>query len=124
MKNYLLFFTCFSFCSCQAPTHIESQFPTGLIRHWVHSFEEDSSDIRVFRPSNFTFPPARGRESFEFLPNGQCIHHPIGPADELVSLPGTWKMIASDRCRMSVKGTTPLDFKIIELSKEKLVVKN
>ena len=124
MKNCLLFLTCLAACGCQAPAQGTAQIPSEMIRHWVHSFEEDASDMRVFRPSDFPFPPARGRESFELLPKGKCIHHPIGPADELVSLPGAWEMIAPDKCRMSVKGTAPVDLKIIELSKEKLVVKN
>jgi hypothetical protein len=124
MKNCIPLLAFFAVACCQTPPQTNPKISAALCRHWVHSFEEDTPGLRIFRPVEFPFPPARGRESIEFLPHGQCLHHPIGPTDLPLSLPGTWKMIARDKCRMSVKGYDPTDFKILELNNEKLVVKN
>jgi hypothetical protein len=38
---------------------------------WMHSFEEDEADVRVYRPQSFAFPPSRRpRESLELGTSG------------------------------------------------------
>ena len=58
--------------------------PRALFRHWVHSREEDSGDIEVYRPDGFAFPPAFGRDGFEMRVDGEFIQDDIGPADGIV----------------------------------------
>lgn len=41
-----------------------------LLGAWSHSHEEDHDDLRVFRHSEYPFPPSRGRLSFELMPDG------------------------------------------------------
>jgi hypothetical protein len=62
-----------------------------LLRRWLHSFEEDTVDIRVYRPSDFHFPPARGRDGFEFKKSGEFIQIDIGPADGIQETRGRWE---------------------------------
>jgi hypothetical protein len=44
-----------------------------IYKHWIHSHEEDTKDQKVYRPSTFEFPPARGRDGFEIRPNGEFV---------------------------------------------------
>ena len=62
-----------------------------LINKWGHSHEEDAEGILVYRPHTYNFPLARGREWFEFKPDGSFIQYDIAPTDGNVTLPGTWK---------------------------------
>jgi len=47
--------------------------PSQIFRRWTHSREEDRADILVYRPKDYPFPPARGREGLEFRKNGEFI---------------------------------------------------
>lgn len=62
-----------------------------LFRRWVHSFEEDTEDVTVYRPFGFEFPPAFARDGFDISRDGRFIRYDIGPADGLVEVPGRWK---------------------------------
>jgi hypothetical protein len=62
--------------------------PPELFGHWIHSHEEDSGDLRVYRPAGYRFPPARGRRGFELRPDGSYVAHGPGPADKPTSRPG------------------------------------
>jgi hypothetical protein len=55
----------------------------ALSGRWMHSFEEDEGDVRVYRPAqSFTFPPSRGgRETLEFGMPGQVVTGMPGPDD-------------------------------------------
>jgi hypothetical protein len=64
----------------------------GLVGHWVHSHEEDSGDLRVFRPRSFQFPPSRGREELELKADGSSVVHSPGPVDVPEETAGTWEL--------------------------------
>lgn len=70
---------------------IPPQEQRTLFRRWLHSFEEDTEDIKVYRPSDFDFPPAFGRDGFEIKENGEFIRIDIGPADGIVEIAGRWE---------------------------------
>ena len=44
-----------------------------LVHKWIHSHEEDSNDIMVFRRSDYPFPPSRGRRKIEFKEDGKFV---------------------------------------------------
>lgn len=46
------------------------ELPESIFRKWGHSFEEDSDGVTVYRPSDFSFPRARGRAGIEFKADG------------------------------------------------------
>jgi hypothetical protein len=52
-----------------------------LYKHWIHSYEEDTKDKKVYRQSMFEFPPSRGRDAFEIKDNGEFILYITGPTD-------------------------------------------
>lgn len=71
---------------------ISITLPSQIYRRWVHSREEDQGDILVYRPSDYPFPPARGREGMEFRENGEFIRYQIGPTDRSLAIPGQWSV--------------------------------
>jgi predicted membrane protein len=66
--------------------------PSQIFRRWTHSREEDRADILVYRPQDYPFPPARGREGLEFRENGEFIRYQIGPTDRSLAVPGRWSI--------------------------------
>jgi hypothetical protein len=64
--------------------------PAAIFKSWVHSHEEDTEDVIVYRPSNYAFPPARGRRGFEFREGGQFIDYGIAPANGTLESVGRW----------------------------------
>lgn len=62
----------------------------ALFRHWVHSFEEDTAAARVFRPSDFDFPLARGRSGIELRPDGSVVDWAIAAGDGSEARPAHW----------------------------------
>lgn len=61
-----------------------------LMGRWVHSSEEDTEDIQVFRPSGYPLPPARGRAQMAFSPDRTMKSAGIGPTDISRVTDGTW----------------------------------
>jgi hypothetical protein len=56
----------------------------GLGGSWTHSFEEDTTDEQVFRPTGaFSFPPSRRPRSTLDFSTGQMVTAVAGPDDKL-----------------------------------------
>ena len=64
----------------------------ALTGSWLHSHEEDAGDRLVFRSADYDFPPARGREGFELLPDGDLRQSGPGPDDRTQTARGRWKL--------------------------------
>ncbi|WP_327000844.1 hypothetical protein OHA72_37730 [Dactylosporangium sp. NBC_01737] len=65
--------------------------PDDLARRWGHSFEEDHDDVRVYRPADHPFPPARGRDGLDLRPDGTYVDIGVGRGDAGSARPGTWR---------------------------------
>jgi hypothetical protein len=97
--------------------------PIELFKHWIHSFEEDTDEADVYRPSGFEFPVARGRRGLEIRDDGVFILHAIGPADGTVAIPGHWTAEGSDQISVSLEGCAPFRLKILSVADEVLRLK-
>ena len=64
----------------------------NLFQKWTHSYEDDRNNIQVYRPVDYDFPPARGRDGLAFQDHGVYIRYPIGPADRNLEVVGTWSL--------------------------------
>lgn len=64
--------------------------PKEIYRVWMHSAEEDTETVEVYRPEGFDFPRARGREGFEVKPKGVFVLHAIAPTDGIERIVGKW----------------------------------
>ncbi len=50
----------------------------------------------VYRPVDYPFPPARGREGMEFRENGEFVRYQIGPTDRRQLVSGRWTLKEPD----------------------------
>jgi hypothetical protein len=90
------------------------KLPSTMFRRWIHSREEDTKDVTVFRPSSFAFPPSRGREGIEFRENGEFFHYRIGATDRSEAVAGQWHVERDN--------IIEVDFPTARLSPYRLVV--
>lgn len=73
-----------------------------LMGSWMHSYEEDTDELTIYRPEDYAFPISRGRTGFEFLAAGYLVYHGIGPADEPLVTPGHWELISRDEVAIEI----------------------
>lgn len=59
---------------------------------WIHSYEEDSGEVKAYRPQDFDFPPARGREGFLINADSSFISYRIAPTDGTQKEKGSWTL--------------------------------
>jgi hypothetical protein len=95
---------------------------TALERAWTHSHEEDTGDGLVFRPSDFDFPPARGRESFALGPDQELTRGGPGPDDRRATAAGTWS-VEGRHLILRVPGRPEERLEILRVDSEQLVVR-
>jgi hypothetical protein len=90
-------------------------------RVWMRSHEEEQGPVRVYRPQDFAFPPARGREGMRFHADGTFELISPGRADRPGSDRGRWQSRPGDpgRITVSIDGTT-LDLNVLEVSESVL----
>lgn len=102
-----------------------NELPNEIFRRWGHSFEEDTEDITVYRPSEYPFPPARGRAGIEFRSDGEFIDWTIGPTDASHGISGHWRMEGSRRVRVYFENNirAPRVLEIIQYDMEVLKVR-
>jgi hypothetical protein len=99
--------------------------PTEIFRRWGHSFEEDNAETIVFRPAEYEFPRARGRDGIEFKMDGTFIDWKIGRGDAKEGINGHWQIIDSFRVRISFDTAvrSPRILEILQCNKEILKVR-
>ena len=79
--------------------------PEAVFRYWRHSFEEDSTSYRVYRPGDRDLPTVRWRDGFSIEPSGVFVQDSPHPSDrDIVKQPGRWEAEGPDRVRASVPG--------------------
>jgi hypothetical protein len=80
---------------------MNNNLPSAIFQHWIHSREEDTEKVKVYRPSDYQFPPSRGRDGFEIKEDGEFIRYGIGATDRPQEITGTWKAEEDDKIRVS-----------------------
>jgi hypothetical protein len=76
------------------------ELPIAVFKRWMHSREEDSAGLSVYRPVQYPFPPSRGRSGFEIHPDGVFIGVMIGQADGQRARRGQWRPEGENRLRI------------------------
>jgi hypothetical protein len=66
---------------------------------WIHSHEEDSDEVMVFRRPEHQFPRSRGRQSIDLRADGSYSERSPGPVDVPVETSGKWRL-AGDRLEL------------------------
>ena len=95
-----------------------AELPQELMRHWMHSREEDTGDVRVYRPAEYDFPPARGRRGFEPRPGGELVVYGPGPADRPEATTGRWDSSGEGRLRLGGD-----EFEIVSVEPDRLTLR-
>lgn len=89
---------------------IPMNLPSTLFKKWIHSYEEDHDNLKIYRPADYEFPPARGRDGFELkegASEGVFIGYPIAPMDGNLKLVGQWSLRS-----VSETGPIPIDIQL------------
>lgn len=73
-----------------------------ILGRWIHSHEEDTQGVMVYRRKGYGFPPSRGRTGFELREGGKLTYFAIGRADGSEQFSGSWAIEGSNRIRISV----------------------
>ncbi|KAA6446973.1 hypothetical protein [Bacillus swezeyi] len=73
-----------------------SPLPKEIFQKWIHSFEEDTQNITVYRPIGYELAPARGRSGLEFKQNGTIVNINPGPSEGSQKVEGEWKTKEKD----------------------------
>lgn len=102
-----------------------ADLPAAILRHWVHSREEDAGDVSVYRPSGFPFPPTRGRDGIELRAGGDLLRHGPGPTDRSAVSPGRWQALSTTEVELRFNDAQqmPKRFSVIEVSDQVLKLK-
>ncbi|WP_242693116.1 hypothetical protein [Sabulibacter ruber] len=92
---------------------------------WLHSHEEDSADVRTYRPNTFDFPPSRGRTGFMLQPDGSFMRYGIAPTDGLEEQPGKWEGKGKNLLRITFDNPKhkPEELEVLSVSPEKLKIR-
>ncbi len=99
----------------------ESKRRDLISRSWTRSHEEDEGERLVLRPTEYDFPPARGRDSFALNDDGTLELGGPGPDDRRVTTDGTWTL-NGDRLELSPYGTSPRAYTVDDIATDRLVV--
>ena len=96
-----------------------------LIRRWLHSHDEDTPDVLVYRPADYRFPREEGRDGFEILAGGEFHYLAIGGGDRTEVSNGRWTIEAPDRVRVDISNARvkPFWLEVVACDSETLKVK-
>ncbi|MCB0546819.1 MAG: hypothetical protein KDD19_04475 [Phaeodactylibacter sp.] len=114
-----------SLIGCQDKKQYESTYPEELIGAWIHSHEDDTQEVKVYRPASYDFPPSRGREGFNLMEGGECIYYGIAPADGSTNEPASWSW--ADGSMLTIKrkaeGAPEMVMEVVSVGEDMLKVK-
>ncbi len=114
-----------SLIGCQDNKQNENTHPEGLIGAWLHSHEDDTEEIKVYRPAGYDFPPSRGRVGFNLMEGGECIYYGIAPADGSTNEPASWRWEGGNTLVITPKeeGASEMVLEVVSVGEGMLKVK-
>lgn len=97
----------------------------AIYQKWLHSYEEDTDTLKIYRPSTFDFPLGWGRDGMTIRKDGGFVLHDIAPNDAMVDITGHWKPITDARLEVSFPSSDKETFilQIEELNSKILKIK-
>jgi hypothetical protein len=92
---------------------------------WVHSHEEDTDSVKVYRPSTFNFPPSRGRDKFEIREDRTFVIHSVGRSDRLNEIAAHWKKSDKSTIRVEPDNSeiAPFNLQFVSCDEDRLTIK-
>ena len=103
----------------------KDKLPASIFKAWMHSREEDKGGVKVYRPKDYKFPPARGREGFEIKKDGEYVLLAIGAADGTEKVKGKWKLTGKNKVTVTFPGTDreKITFEVVSCDGKVLKIK-
>lgn len=98
-------------CVTQTQTSL-SQPDEAIFQKWLHAYEEDTKDLKIYRPSSFDFPRGWGRTGMRIEKNGEFILYDIAPNDAIVQVPGRWSQTPDGKLEISFPSGEKEDYTI------------
>ena len=96
-----------------------------LKKQWVHSFEEESDSIQIYRPDNYKeFPAAHYRQKYNLAYDGRCKYLVLSPNDAHYFENGTWAYNENDQV-LKICNTfeeVVVKFKVVALTEDLLMM--
>jgi hypothetical protein len=106
--------------SKQLPIHAHINIKL-LSQHWLNSSEEETENIKIYRPKNSReFPPSRFRMQYIFSEDGTCKWYYLAPNDGHHFRDGTWKIDANAENVIHIEQDGKVSYRILELTEELL----
>ncbi|MHB9054767.1 MAG: hypothetical protein ACYC2P_01260 [Paludibacteraceae bacterium] len=96
-----------------------------LRKNWIHSYEEDTTDTMIFRPSNYRkFSSSRFRQIFEFKNDDSCQYLVPAADDDHYMESGKWQYDPSEKKLQieSLDNKKVFDYRVIQLKKNILAI--
>jgi hypothetical protein len=111
-------------CATASQSKINQLDPI-IFQKWLHSYEEDTKELKVYRPSSFNFPRGWGRTGIKLDENGGFILYDIAPNDAIVQITGKWHQITESNLGISFASGEKEDYtiEIKEINTEILKIK-
>jgi len=85
------------------------KLPDAIFQHWVHSHEEDESEIKFFRNADYEFPMSRLRMGFDLKKDGTFIQYTIGSNDLSKKVFGNWELV-DNKIKIFLRGNETIKF--------------
>jgi hypothetical protein len=99
---------------------IMNDLPPALFQHWVHTFEQDASGTRSYKPSGAPMPRARGRGGIELRPDGTLVDIRIGRDDRSQRVTGRWHHVGQNRLLFTFDDGSQQQVEIVGLDDNEL----
>lgn len=94
--------------------------PRPLVRHWIHSHEDDSGDTELYRPDGYGFPLSRGRGGFELRADGTVRYDLIGQGDRPEAAEGSWRLDGQGDIHLDFESLPPVVLEVVSHSNDEL----
>ncbi len=82
---------------------------SSIVGKWIHSNEDDTDLVEVYRPESFNFPPSRGREALIISDDGTFEFITIAPNDARNKASGKW-VLKNGNYQFTINGAKNISF--------------
>ncbi|MDI6802417.1 MAG: hypothetical protein QME58_01050 [Bacteroidota bacterium] len=125
MKKIFFFFYTLVLIGCNSDQILNSDEIdiSELKKKWIHSREEETDSIQIYRPVNYkVFPPSRYRQVYSFADSGECEYLVLAPNDAHYFENGTWTFNEDNKLLVIFDSTQQAirELKIISVTKDQL----
>ena len=99
--------------------------PSRLCGCWVHSHEEDTGGVQVYRPDDHAFAPSRGRRRLELRRDGSLLETRAGADDRAQATHGRWELAGHTLRLFSDEGARShaRELEVVSLEPDRLVLR-